>query len=81
MIHYALKRRRMIRDENQERQILELARRNGGAVTVAMVAVSTEMNSVEAKRFLDGCHTNGLAQVRVSEGGEVIYHFFGSIAD
>ena len=79
MVIYALRRRTQLRAERDERMILDLAQRNGGELTVSQVAVSTALASAEAKRMLDRCHSDGLAQIRVNEGGEVVYHFFGSI--
>ncbi len=61
--------------EHMERQLLQLAKENGGRLTVAEVALHLPINAEQARTLLDACHTNGLAELGVSEEGAVVYHF------
>ena len=64
--------------EKVEREILNLAMQFGGKLTVSQVSMNTRLPSHQAKEHLEFCHVNGLADVQVSENGEVEYFFFGA---
>ncbi len=66
---------RLRKQELRERNVLQLAKDNQGNLTVADVAREMSVSSTEAKTMLDQCHSNGLADISVSESGAVIYSF------
>lgn len=63
------------RYEARERQILQLAAKNQGRLTVADVAMHIDISTAEAKKILEEFHLNGLADISASEGGNVLYRF------
>ena len=71
-------RKRMVRDSSEamERRLLQLARRQGGKLTVALATMELNMPSQEVKALLDTCHSNGLANIHANDRGEVEYLFF-----
>lgn len=71
-------RKRMARDSSEamERRLLQLARNQGGRLTVAIATMELNMPSQEVKALLDTCHSNGLANIHANERGEVEYLFF-----
>lgn len=71
------KRNKTNHGEVQEREMLILAKRFGGQLTVAQVAMETTYTSQEAKAILNQFHANGLADMIVTDSGEVAYEFFG----
>lgn len=64
--------------ETRERELLGLAMKNGGKVTVPQATMAMNLTSSEVKVLLDQCHASGLADLSVSEDGEVEYWFFGA---
>ncbi len=62
--------------EVRERQVLMLATEKGGSLTVADVALATNMSSSQAKKILNQCHLDQLANMHVSESGVVVYTFY-----
>ena len=63
--------------ESGERMILKLAQERGGRLTVADVAMNTDLSSEQAKSLLDQCNLDRLAEMGVSESGVVVYTFRG----
>ena len=63
--------------ERRERHILKLAKHNNGCLTIAEVSLRMSLTSIEAKKALDACHLNHLAEMEVSEDGVVVYRFKG----
>ena len=63
--------------ESRERELLGLALKNGGSITVPQATVAMDLTSMEVRALLEQCHTNGLAELSVTEDGEVAYWFFG----
>ena len=77
LFYFAWRNHKNQKLETVEREILNLATQCGGKLTVAEVSMKTKMNSFQAKENLDLCHANGLADIHVSQNGEVEYLFFG----
>ncbi len=63
------------KQEFTERKLLQLAKQNGGELTVADVSMNMAITSTEAKELLDQCHLNHLADVQASAKGNVVYRF------
>ncbi len=61
--------------EALERQILQLAAKKKGQLTVADVAMQINISTSEAKKILEDFHLNGVADISASEGGNVLYRF------
>ena len=56
-------------------EVLKIARRQGGRVTPALVAVDTALSVEEAERALDGMVRGGYATMAVADDGRVEYEF------
>jgi len=75
-----MKKRGQLRSrEIVERQLLELASKNNGCLTIAETSMKMSIPSDEAKKILDECHLNNLAELEVSDSGAVLYRFTGLI--
>lgn len=61
--------------EARERQILQLAAKNEGRITVADVAMHMDISTRDARIILEKCHLNGLADISATEAGNVLYRF------
>ncbi len=60
-----------------ERQIIDLARRNGGQLTAIAAAGALNLSVEETEQHLDHLTTHGHANIEVSEQGVVYYDFPG----
>jgi hypothetical protein len=56
-------------------EILRLAERRGGGLTVAEVVAHADLDAGRAERVLDDLARRGLAEHRVTDDGEVFYRF------
>jgi len=56
-------------------EVLKIARRQGGRVTPALVAVDTPLSVEEAERALDQMVSGGYATMAVADDGRVEYEF------
>lgn len=74
-----VKGHRLRKHEAIERRLLSLAKQHNGKLTVAKVAMVTQLNSQQAKQQLDWCHAHGLADLDISESGSVEYIFSGTL--
>lgn len=60
-----------------ERAVLACAKQHGGRVTIAEVAVGSQLSFTEAKEVLEGLSHAGACTVDVTENGAFIYEFNG----
>jgi hypothetical protein len=60
-----------------ERQVLAVASRSGGQVTVAEVALHCRLTIEESKRLLSRMNAQGVAAVSLSDDGDMLYTFAG----
>ena len=65
------------RQEAIEREVLGLAKGKNGLLSVADITLHTKLNSREAKTLLENLHLEGLAEIEVSEKGDLSYRFPG----
>ena len=65
----------------RERRVLRLAEREHGLLTVQEVAAGCAMTVAEAKAELDRLVIAEIAEMRVSEGGVLVYRFPGFLSD
>ena len=61
--------------EPLERAILRLAEKNGGRVTPAQVAASSDWTIDQAQKHLDQLVRQNQCEMRVLRAGTVVYHF------
>ncbi len=61
--------------EPLERAILRLAEKNGGRVTPAQVAASSDWTIEQAQKHLDQMVRQNVCELRVLKAGTVVYHF------
>ena len=66
-----------LRHESLEAEILQLAERKGGKLTVPEVIAETATDSERAMNALDALHMKNLAQIEVSDSGSLVYSFPG----
>lgn len=60
-----------------EQRILQIAKDNGGSITVAMIALKTELSLKDAKNKLERLRKDGFCNVDLSEEGAKLYVFTG----
>ena len=58
-----------------QHRVLRLAREKGGSLTVLEAATDGRMTVGKAEEILGALAVGGIAEVRVSESGLVVYHF------
>ncbi len=58
-----------------EKFITRLATRMGGVLSVNDVVKQTSLNEVEAKEILEKMHEQGLAEILLTEQGNILYRF------
>ena len=68
-------------DAEREQRILDLAERQHGRVTVAEVAARCDLTVQASKAALDNLVLHGVAELRVSETGVLVYVFPGFLSD
>lgn len=70
-------RSRRYQHEKRERLILKLIAQNKGSITPEEIAANSSITISEARIFLDTLCQNGAGEIRVTEEGRILYHFFG----
>lgn len=65
------------RIEYQDKTVLGVAARHNGVVTIARVAVETDMSPEEAREAIERLCIRGLAQPEVLDDGAIEYRFGG----
>jgi hypothetical protein len=58
-----------------ESEILRLAEKRGGGLTVAEVVAHADLDAGAAERVLDDLARRGMAEHRVTDDGEIVYRF------
>lgn len=58
-----------------ESELLRLAERRAGSLSVAEVVTYADLDAVDAERRLDALCRRGLCEVRVTDDGVVVYRF------
>lgn len=69
-------RKQRLRQQTLEAEILKLADRGGGKLTVVEVVSETAVDPETAKRALDSLHARDIADIEVTESGVIVYAFF-----
>jgi hypothetical protein len=62
--------------EEKEHEIIRLAQRKKGRLTVTEVAGETSLDIVEAEKILREMAIRGYAGIKVTESGMVVYEFY-----
>jgi hypothetical protein len=73
--------RRLSEEQEREQGILDLARQEHGRVTVEEVASHCDLSLEEAKAALDRLAAHAVAELRVTDGGVLVYLFPGFLSD
>jgi hypothetical protein len=63
-----------------EKQILRIAKENGGVVTIQMVALESTLSLSESKEHLEALRHAGFCTLDIDEDGSEIYAFKGLVA-
>ncbi len=63
-----------------EGELLRLAERRGGSLTLAEVVAHADLSRKEAEQRLDRLCQQGIAEYRVSESGVMVYRFAGFLS-
>lgn len=72
---------REIVSQDLEREVLKLARAHHGRLTVADIAVETDLRLDESKRLMEYMVRCDAAQTHLTDGGNVVYVFPGFATD
>lgn len=78
LFRYANQRTKKRKEEETEKLILELASRHGGKISSLDLTSHSDLSLEEAKAFLDNLQTKGIAALRVTENGNILYEFTGA---
>ena len=62
-------------DRAWEAELMRLAERRGGALTVAEAVAHGDLEPARAESLLDGLCRRGLAEHRVTDDGQIVYAF------
>ena len=68
-------RREQLRQQTIEAEILRLAERHAGKLTVVDVVGALAVSPESAKIALDGLHTQDLAEIEITDSGVLVYVF------
>lgn len=74
------RKNRIYQYEKRERQILKIIAEYEGQVTPEEIALGSKLSVSEAQEYLDAMCSNGAGELRITEGGRRVYHFFGFIS-
>ena len=67
--------------ERKERMLLNMLRSMGGSATPVEIAASTKLSTEEAKRELELLCDKGLAEVRLTDDGNLVFTVLGLLSD
>ena len=73
----SVKDRGKLKGDKAEKEILKLAERAGGVLSVAQVTTYTSLTSSEAEAMLNRMQEKGLAEIKISDRGIMFYEFAG----
>ena len=65
-----------LRRQTQQAEVLRVAERKDGAVTIAAVVADTAMDADTVKETLMALVTQGFANFDLTESGEIVYSFY-----
>ena len=79
--HFAEKRRALqdqqkTLQERYEKQIIRLAQKKGGRLTIPEIAADTSLNTTEAEEFMREMTTRGYVDMQVTDSGVIVYEFY-----
>ena len=69
-------RKERLRRQTLEAELLRLAGRRGGRLTVAEAAAETAFDALTVEESLKKMAIDGLAEVKISESGVLVYSFY-----
>ncbi|HEX7089523.1 MAG TPA: hypothetical protein VF192_05265 [Longimicrobiales bacterium] len=69
------RRREELRRQTLEAEVLRLAGRHGGRLTVVEVVTELAVDADDAKQVLDALMVGGLAEIEVTDSGMLVYTF------
>lgn len=69
--------RQLERQDNLEKQVLQVAQAHGGVVTAAQVVLNTDLKLDEAEKILETMAARGHAEMRLQDNGAIDYRFHG----
>ncbi len=75
------KRSHQQRTQQQERDVLRLVAARGGRITPFEVAAESELSATQAQAILESLCQVGMAELQVTEQGNLIYVFRSFMAD
>jgi hypothetical protein len=61
----------------REQKVLQLAAANGGRLSVAQVAAGCQLGVAESKAALEQMCVHGVAEVQITDGGDIVHEFAG----
>ena len=68
-------RRELLRDQTHQSEVLKLAERKGGKLTVVEVVAEAALDAGTAERLLQELVTQGIADIEVTDSGVLVYAF------
>ncbi len=72
----ALQEQKNVLYEQLERQIIRLAQKKGGRLSIPEIAVDTTMNTEEAEKFMQELTAKGFVDMQVTDSGVIVYEFY-----
>ncbi len=74
--HKALKAQQKALERDREREILQLAQRKGGRLTITEIAADSSLTTDEAEKFMNELTSKGYVSMNVTETGVIVYDFY-----
>lgn len=74
--HTVAQRKERLRQQTLEAEVLKVAARKGGKLTVVEVVGGMAVDTETAKRTLDALVTEGHAEVQFTDSGVIVYAFY-----
>ncbi len=79
--HFTAKRKALqdtqkVLQEQQEREIIRLAQKKGGRLTIPEIAADTSLGTSEAEETMKEMTSKGYVDMQVTESGVIVYEFY-----
>lgn len=79
--HYKARQKALEADKHEqyrmlEKQVIRLAQKHNGRLTIPEIAVDTTMSTQEAEKFMEDMASKGYVDMQVSDSGVIVYEFY-----
>jgi hypothetical protein len=68
-------------EQEKESIVLKMANAKKGKITIAEVAMDSQLNLDESKTILEKMSADGVAELQITDGGSLVYVFTGLLSE